>query len=197
MKHGETGGHKGRGKSRTGFVVLSFLLTFIFLSSIYYVVVKQQIAHEKTRYNYIAVNESDHIITTVDCIMARTNTLKALVQDHHGGTDFFDSVAADVYDAVLRETGVALKNLAIAPRGVVSHVYPYKGNEALVGFNYFDLDQSGNAEALHQRQFRGAGFGAYSAHLHEHGRSGRHRGGLGARPRRRGKRGALGKHPEE
>lgn len=152
MKHGETGGHKGRRKSRTGFVVLSFLLTFIVLSSIYYVMVKQQIAHEKTRYSYIAVNESDHIMTTVDCIMARTNTLKALVQDHHGGTDFFDSVAADVYDAVLRETGVALKNLAIAPRGVVSHVYPYKGNEALVGFNYFDLDQSGNAEALEAYQ---------------------------------------------
>lgn len=36
MKHGETGGHKRRGKSRTGIVVLSFLLSFILLSSIYY-----------------------------------------------------------------------------------------------------------------------------------------------------------------
>ncbi len=36
MKHGETESHKRRGKSRTGIVVLSFLLTFILLSSIYY-----------------------------------------------------------------------------------------------------------------------------------------------------------------
>ena len=148
MEHGKTGNRKERDKRRTGILVLSFVLSFILLSLVYYIVVDRHITQEKTRYGYIAVNESDHIMRTVDGIMARTNTLRALVQDHHGGTDFFDAVAADVYDDVLRETGVTLKNLAIAPRGVVSHVYPYKGNEALIGFNYFDLDKQGNAEAV-------------------------------------------------
>ena len=148
MEHGEIGNRKKRDKKRIGGLVLSFVLSFILLMSVYYIVVNQHITQDKTRYGYIAANESDHIMTTVDGIMARTNTLKALVQDHRGGTDFFDAVAADVYDAVLRETGVALKNLAIAPRGVVSHVYPREGNKALIDFNYFDPDKQGNAEAI-------------------------------------------------
>ena len=122
-------------KGKMATIVLPFLLTFIFLSSIYFVLLNQNIAQEKVRYGYIAANEAEHIATIIDCIMARTNTLKALVQDHHGKTDFFNNIAANVYDSVGLETGVALKNLAIAPRGVVSDVYPYKGNENLIGFD--------------------------------------------------------------
>lgn len=128
-------------------IVLPFLLTFILLSSIYFILLNQNIAQEKVRYGYIAANESDHIVTTIDCIMARTNTLKALVQNHHGKTDFFNDIAASVYDSVGLETGVALKNLAIAPHGVVSDVYPYKDNENLIGFDFMDLNKKGNAEA--------------------------------------------------
>lgn len=134
-------------KGKIATIALPFLLTFILLSSIYLVLLNQNIAQEKVRYGYIAANEAEHIVTTIDCIMARTNTLKALVQDHHGNTDFFNSIAASVYDFVGLETGVVLKNIAIAPHGVVSDVYPYKGNENLIGFDFMDLNKTGNAEA--------------------------------------------------
>ncbi len=135
-----------RNRYRIG-VILSFLLTFCIFSSVYYVLVNQSISNEKMRYSYIAKNESNHFITTIDSIMSRTNTLKVLVRDHEGKTDFFDNIAPSIYDAVAMETGVPLKNIAIAPQGVVTDVYPLKGNEALIGFNFLDISHPGNAEA--------------------------------------------------
>ena len=79
--------------------------------------------------------------------MARTGTLKALIQDHGGDTSFFDDVAESIYNDVIDETGIVLKNFALAPDGVVSDVYPLKGNESLIGFDFLDTSHPGNAEA--------------------------------------------------
>ncbi len=138
---------KQKDRKRKAIFALIFLLTLALLSSIYCLAVHQHIVHEKTRYGYIAANEAGHINTLIDCIMVRTNILKALVQNHHGTTEFFDEVAASIYDSVVQETGVTLKNVAIAPGGVVSHVYPPEGNEVLIGFDFMDLSRQGNEEA--------------------------------------------------
>ena len=114
---------------------------------IYYALIKHDLFSERTRYSYIAKAEAEHIVTTIDCVMARTNTLKVLIQDHDGDTSFFDEVAEDIYNNVTDETGVTLKNFALAPDGVVSKVYPLNGNESLVGFDFLDLSRPGNMEA--------------------------------------------------
>ncbi len=79
--------------------------------------------------------------------MSRTNTLTTMVKDHNGETDWFDNVAEDIYTNVKEETGVSLKNFAIAPDGVVSNVYPLNGNEQLIGFDFLDTSREGNLEA--------------------------------------------------
>ncbi len=43
--------------------------------------------------------------------------------------------------------GSRLMNFAIAPDGIVSNVYPLKGNEQLVGFDFLDISRQGNLEA--------------------------------------------------
>ena len=128
-------------------VFLSSLICFIILTSMYLLMLHRDIKSEKTRYNYIAKNEAEHIVTTVDCVMARTNTLKAMIKDHNGDTSFFKNAAEDMYNTVKEETGVSLKNFAIAPNGVVSDVYPLEGNETLIGFDFLDLSHPGNIEA--------------------------------------------------
>ena len=129
-------------------VLLTFLICFSFMFSVFLLRRHIGISREKDRYYYIAMNESDHIATTVDCIMARTSALKALVINNNGEIDFFEDVAAKIYDDVTNETGVPLKNIAIAPGGIVADVYPHEGNEAFIGFNFFDTEKEGNAEAL-------------------------------------------------
>ena len=128
-------------------VFLSSLICFIILMVMYLLMLHRDIKSEKTRYNYIAKNEAEHIVTTIDCVMARTNTLKALIKDHNGDTSFFKKDAEDMYNTVKEETGISLKNFAIAPDGVVSDVYPLEGNETLIGFDFLDTSRVGNLEA--------------------------------------------------
>ena len=134
-------------KRKTITAVIVGIITLIILSAVSLSMLRHDIEQTKVKYRYIAENEADHIVTIIDCIMARTNTLKAMVQDHHGEIAFFDEVAKNVYDSVREETGVSLKNIAVAPDGVVASVYPLKGNESLIGFDFMDLSQAGNAEA--------------------------------------------------
>ncbi len=138
---------KSNTKKRYIASAVAALISLIVMCVLYSLLVEHDLASEKARYSYIAKNEAEHIATTIDCVMARTNTLKALVQDHEGDTTFFDDVAEDVYKAVTEETGVILKNVALAPGGVVSNVYPLEGNEALIGFNFLDMSRKGNQEA--------------------------------------------------
>ncbi len=114
---------------------------------LYSVMLRGYIADEKERYGYIAKNEAEHIITTIDCVMSRTNTLKTMIREYDGDTSWFDDVAEDLYTAVKDETGVSLKNFAVAPDGVVSDVYPLNGNESLIGFDFLDTSLTGNLEA--------------------------------------------------
>ena len=130
------------------FTIVSWLICLLVLTFGYLLLISIDIKHERERCTFIAENESSHIITIIDCVMARTHTLTALVQDHNGDTSFFDGVADDVYNDVLRDTNVSLKNVAIAPGGIVSAVYPLAGNESLIGFNFLDTSHEGNLEAV-------------------------------------------------
>ena len=123
------------------------LICFIIFTVFYILIIKHELTEDKERYGYIARNQAEHITTTVDCVMSRTNTLKTMVKENNGGTSWFDDVAEDIYITVKEETGISLKNFAIAPNGVVSDVYPLPGNEQLIGFDFLDTSREGNLEA--------------------------------------------------
>lgn len=128
-------------------VVLSFSFSLLFFMLVFVIRLNNNISLKRDNNMTVVENECEHISRTIDCIMARVNTLQALVQDNNGDTEFFRNVADDIYDLVKLETGVELKNVAIAPNGVVSDVYPMEGNESLIGFDFLDLSKEGNLEA--------------------------------------------------
>jgi hypothetical protein len=105
-------------KRKTITAVIVGIITLIILSAVSLSMLRHDIEQTKVKYRYIAENEADHIVTIIDCIMARTNTLKALVQDHHGDITFFDDVAENVYESVREETGVRLNADATAVTAV-------------------------------------------------------------------------------
>ena len=128
--------------------IITTILCFIVIGFLYITILKQDLASERDKYGFIAKNESEHIIKTIDSVLARTGTLKALIMDHNGDTSFFDNIAPTIYEDVTKDTGVTLKNFAIAPDCVVSNVYPLEGNEALLGFDFLDESRPGNSEAI-------------------------------------------------
>lgn len=129
-------------------VLISVIVSAVTLALLFTNILMSQYQIERERSHYIALNEMEQIITTIDCVMARTYTLQALVEDHQGDLSFFDRVAGKIYDAVLEETGVELRNIALAPKGVVEKVYPLSGNESLIGFDFMDPNRPGNEEAI-------------------------------------------------
>lgn len=128
--------------------IAAFLGIALLLSGLYLMTVRGAVGHMKEQYRSIAANQSSIIQGAVDTALARAHTLSALVASDGGETDAFDLVAHQIYDSTTAETGVALKNIALAPGGVVEKVYPLEGNEALMGFSFLDPDKPGNLEAI-------------------------------------------------
>ena len=132
-------------KRKTYIAILSGLC-FTILTTLYGLLIYREYRQERERYGYIAQNEVASIVSTIDSIMARIDTLTALVQDNHGDTEFFDDVADDLYYSVEKETGVSLKDIAVAPGGIVSKVYPLEGNENLLGIDLMGTAKAGDGE---------------------------------------------------
>ncbi len=129
-------------------VVLSGLICMLLLFTLYVVYIRSKISYEKTRYEYIAKDKADHIVASIDGVIVRTDTLKYMISHHNGDTDCFEDVADDIFNSVLRDTGIALKSLTIAPEGVVSDVYPLETNHQLIGYDYFDVTIPGNVTSM-------------------------------------------------
>lgn len=125
-----------------------FCIISILLSGCYLLFERQSAVQNRERHRYIAANQSNIIRDCIDTVLARAYTLSALVNDNGGNTDFFDRQAAQIYEEIVKDTGISLKNIAVAPDGIVEKFYPAAGNESLAGFNFMDSSKSGNAEAI-------------------------------------------------
>lgn len=134
-------------KRRMTITAMVVLAVFIILSAGYTIYFNGEINKSREHYELIAHNEMAYIATTVENIMARTATLRASVQEHGDDPKFFYGAAEEIFHTVRDETGITLKNVAIAPGGVVTSVYPFSGNESLLGFNFLDTSREGNLRA--------------------------------------------------
>ena len=128
--------------------VVIFLAVGVLLSGIYLIEARQSVLQNRERYRYIAASQSNLICGRVDTVLSRVFMLSTLVNDNQGDIGFFDRQGERIYLETKKDTGVALKNIAAAPQGVVERVYPLQGNEALIGFDFMDDSKPGNREAV-------------------------------------------------
>lgn len=131
-----------------GIPVLTFFVIFIMAALLYLSVKQQSVTQQKEQYRYIAINQSNVIKDYFDTVTARAFTIGTLISSNDGQTDSFMDAAARCYDEIYAQCGIHLKNLAIAPGGVVEQVYPLAGNESLMGFDFMDVSRPGNQEAV-------------------------------------------------
>lgn len=125
------------------FILLSLVLSILFL-----LLENKNVVEEKERYVYIATNQANNMKDSVDKAIARVYTFSALIRNNDGDTLFFDTEAPIIYEEIKNDSGIPIKNVAIAPQGVVEKVYPMDGNEQLIGFNFMDISKPGNIEAV-------------------------------------------------
>ena len=113
----------------------------------YSLYVVSEIKDTKNVYKYIAKDKADHIATTVNNVLLRSAVISALIQDHDGGTEFFDQMAVGVFNTVRNDADIDLDYIAIAPDGIVSDVYPYDSNIDLIGYDFLDVTKPGNVHS--------------------------------------------------
>ncbi|MCQ2591859.1 MAG: diguanylate cyclase [Treponema sp.] len=128
--------------------VLIALICLIILNIAYNSLANISLKGERNRYRYIAMNEANYISSCIDKVVVRTYTIREMLNENDGSTDFFDKVAPVIRQSVKKDTGITLRNIAVAPNGIVEKVSPLETNETLVGFNFTDETKPGNKEAI-------------------------------------------------
>lgn len=96
---------------------------------------------EQVQMERLVLTKSNKLNEVLSKLLYKTQTLSVLVVQNEGEIEDFEGVAAAIVD------DPSVKNILIAPNGVVSHVYPLEGNEAVIGFDYF-AEGAGNKEAV-------------------------------------------------
>ncbi len=116
------------GKHRiTGAVVAAFFIALVVFLGMSAYIEHGRTAREDEQMRYIASTVSVQVYEALSAQMSKAKTLEAFVVQNNGSTDGFEKVAR----LLVTEPGV--RNVLLAPRGIVTNVYPLKGNENVVG----------------------------------------------------------------
>ncbi len=111
----------------TGAVILAFFLSLAVLSGVTAYIEGARQSREREQMKYIASSVSAQAYEELSSQLSKTKTLEAFVVQNNGGTEGFEKVAR------LLVTEDAVRNVLLAPNGIVTDVYPLAGNESVIG----------------------------------------------------------------
>ena len=123
---------------------VTFVTLLILCGLAVYFLVERKYQIEYIKMERVILNQSNKLTAVLTKLFYKTQALSALVIQHNGKVENFEKVASTLVD------DPAILNVLVAPGGVVSDVYPRKGNEAVLGLNFFARG-AGNQEAVEAR----------------------------------------------
>ena len=123
---------------------VTFVTLLILCGLAVYFLVERKYQIEYIKMERVILNQSNKLTAVLTKLFYKTQVLSALVIQHSGKVENFEKVASTLVD------DPAILNVLVAPGGVVSDVYPRKGNEAVLGLNFFARG-AGNQEAVEAR----------------------------------------------
>lgn len=116
---------------------VSFLLSMgVAVYSMIYLLDKEQEQAGQT-----AVSQAERIDHVVENLLYTTRTVEALLKEGQGSIHDFEQAMKDIIG------NYPLRNIALAPDGIVTQVHPYAGNEASIGHDLFE-DPTRSTEAV-------------------------------------------------
>lgn len=105
------------------------LLAFIVAMGTVILMEKTDIGRTRERTEQQALIMADKIRYVVENLLLTTNTVEALIKEGDGQIQNFDWIIP----IVIKD--YPIHNIAVAPKGIVTQIYPYEGNEAAIGHN--------------------------------------------------------------
>ena len=110
---------------------VTFVTLLILCGLAVYFLVERKYQIEYIKMERVILNQSNKLTAVLTKLFYKTQALSALVIQHNGKVENFEKVASTLVD------DPAILNVLVAPGGVVSDVYPRKGNEAVLGLKFF------------------------------------------------------------
>jgi len=120
-----------RVKNISSQAIVVFILTLALCLTLILAMFFNRTQIERLMMERLVFEKSIQINDTLSRLLLRTQILSSLVMHNDGDTSDFDHWASFLID------DPAILNLLVAPEGIVSHVYPLEGNEALLGLDFF------------------------------------------------------------
>lgn len=117
-------------KSRTFLGVFTVSLCCCLVAVFF--LVQRRVQVEFSRLENMILAQRDDLRAELTGLLFKTRALAALVVQNDGHVAGFDEVAKFLANSK------SIDIFALAPGGVISHVYPLKGHESLLGMNLFD-----------------------------------------------------------
>ncbi len=134
-----------QGKKISSAAVVSFLVAMFFCCVILAVIISYQAHLRRLMMEQLIMEKCAKATEIIHKLLYKTEALAALVIQSNGKVNDFERVASALVD------DPAIFNVLIAPAGVVTHVYPLRGNEGLPGFDFFKKGP-GNEEAVRAKK---------------------------------------------
>ena len=108
-------------------VIASFFVTLLLCAALCAYIEYGRRAREDDQMKFIAGTVSAQAYEVLSTQLNKVKTLEAFVVQNDGGTEGFERVAR------LLVTDSTVRNVLLAPDGIVSAVYPLEGNESVLG----------------------------------------------------------------
>lgn len=130
-------------KNKKRYIVffLPFLITALLGGFVTVFYIKNKQALEYAQMDQLVITNANKVNSVISKLLYKTQVLSALMMQQDNQSGEFQQIAAAIVDEP------CIRNVIIAPGGVVSDVYPLAGNEAVIGLNYFS-EGEGNKEAI-------------------------------------------------
>ena len=129
--------------SASGFriTVIVFILIFIIGSILFGMFAQNQVQLKKQRAIADIESQGNKAQFVIETTLQKLDTLKVFVQLSHGEMELFEETAKLIVE------DEKVRNIALAPNGVMKDIYPLKGNEKAVGLDLLGEKNASRAEA--------------------------------------------------
>lgn len=132
---------RGGDRKRILWFVAPFFTVLLIFSVVIFAYINNRILLEQAQMQQIAMSRAAKVSDVLTALLYKTQVLSALVVQNDGEIEDFEKIASTIYD------DPSIKNLILAPDGIVEYVYPLEGNEKVLKLDYFS-DKAGNKEAI-------------------------------------------------
>lgn len=115
------------------YTIIVFIIAFLLINAGAHIQVQHHIEQEKYKASYTAETTVRRIESQLNRYLAKADIIRNMIES---GAEFNESQFSQLAQYMLDDDGV-IQAIEVAKSGVISMVYPLKGNEAAVGLDLF------------------------------------------------------------